>query len=97
MFVVEQCLYAGILFGLLVLVDTCVIFYLYCANNNIIREVNMNAIIAFIILLIFLSLASEVALFVLHVTIITIVFNHAHTQMSKKGITFGQLPAVLAI
>lgn len=66
-------------------------------HNNIKREVNMNAIIAFIVLLIFLSLASEVALFVLHVTIITIVLNHAHTQMTKKGISFGQLPQVIGI
>lgn len=57
----------------------------------------MNNILVLLIALVILSLITEVAFFLLHVAIITIVLNHAHTQMSKKEITFGQLPQVLAI
>jgi len=56
----------------------------------------MSYVIAFIILLLFLSLVSEVAFFLFHVTVLTIMLNHAATQMTRKNIRFNELPRMLA-
>lgn len=56
----------------------------------------MNTIIALIIILLLLSLISEIAFFFFHVAILTVVFNHVHTQMTRKNISFGDLPMVLS-